>query len=132
MIALAYRDLWNFWRSIPGSVRLRAGELDRLTPLLSFLGKALSILCRREGKHHAPKITNACLDPRISQDRIDLPVELVDDVGRRIPRRTDAGPCARLETGHEVSDCRDIRKRFQARRGRYCQWTQRAGADVFD
>src|SRR5215475_1519952 len=79
-----FRDRDVMERAEPApSLCLCSRKPDNLPPFLCFLGKALSIFGRREGKHQATKVCKACLDLRISKDRVDLPVELVDDSAGR-------------------------------------------------
>src|SRR5215472_5049415 len=104
------RTLRKRGRDLPRSVRLRAGELDYFGPLLGFFRDALSVLAGRQRKHLAAKLGKACLDRRVGEGDVDLPVERVDDFGRRVLRRADAGPRARLETRHKVAKWRDLRK----------------------
>ena len=119
-------------RELPRSVRLCARELDYFGPLLGFFRDALSVLARRQRKHLAAKLGKACLDCRVGEGGIDLPVERVDDFGRRVLRRADTGPRVRLETRHEVAQCGDVGKPLPARRGGHRQRAQPAGPDMFD
>src|SRR5262249_52495785 len=112
-------------------LRLGAGELDYLGPLVGFFRDAPCVLAERQRKHLAAKVGNACLDLWVSEDGVDLPVERVDDFGGRVLRRADTGPRARLETRYEVAKWRDVGKRLQARRGGHRQGAQPAGPDVF-
>src|SRR6516165_681150 len=98
---LLERTLRKLGRELPRSVRLYAGELDYFGPLVGFFRDALSVLAGRERKHFAAKLSKACLDRRVGEGGVDLPVERVDDFGRRVLRRADTGPRARLETRHE-------------------------------
>src|SRR5262245_10419828 len=98
--------LWN-----RPSVRLRARELDDLCPFVGFFRNAPCVLARRERKHLAAKVGKACLHLRVGEGGIDLPVERVDDLRRRVLRRADAGPRARLKTRHTVAKWRDVGKR---------------------
>src|SRR5262245_63932591 len=112
-------------------LRLGAGELDYLGPLVGFFRDASCVLAGRQRKHLAAKVGNAWLDRGVSEDGVNLPVERVDDFGGRVLRRADTGPRARLETRYEVAKWWDVGKRLQARRGRHRQWAQPAGPDVF-
>src|SRR5262245_66401404 len=96
------------WGALPRSIRLRAGELDYFGPLLGFFRDALSILVGRQCKHFAAKLGKACLDRRVREGGVDVPVERVDDFGRHVLRRADTGPRARLETRHDVAQYGDL------------------------
>jgi hypothetical protein len=50
--AIAERNLWNVQSRLPGSVRLRAGELDHLGPSLGLVGDELAEL----GDRHDDKL----------------------------------------------------------------------------
>ena len=52
------------------------------------------------------KVGDPRLDPRIGEARVDLPVELVDDLDRRVARRANALSPGRLVARHEFSDGR--------------------------
>src|SRR5262249_53172142 len=84
-------------------LRLGAGELDYLGPLVGFFRDASCVLAGRQRKHLAAKVGNAWLDRGVSEDGVDLPVERVDDFGGCVLRRADTGPRARLETRYEVA-----------------------------
>src|SRR5712691_12883262 len=86
----------NATETRPGSLRLDARELDHLGPLLRVVGNELSEIGRRARDNLAAQVDEPGLDPRIGQARVDLVVEPVDDLGRRIARRADAVPGARL------------------------------------
>src|SRR6516164_9772905 len=93
--AFAERDLWNI-DSGSASLRLDAGEFDHLGPLFGFVGDQLSELSRRSWQRHAAEVSETGLHLRVVESRVDLLVELVDDLGRRDLRRADAVKGARL------------------------------------
>src|SRR5262249_22964846 len=68
----------------------------------------------------------------IGKGRVDLLVELVNNLSRRAIVRTDAVPSARLVTRHELCQGGDVRQRLGARRGRHRQGAEFACPDVFD
>src|SRR5262245_40788040 len=92
-----------------GSLRLDAGQLDHLAPLLGVVGDELTELGRRARKHRAAEVDKACFQPGIGEARIDLDVELVNDSGWRVFRRMHADPLAPLEARHEIANGRDVR-----------------------
>src|SRR5262245_21316921 len=57
-----------------------------------------------------PRVGKPRLQLGISEPRIDLAIELINDLGRRVFGRTEANPLARLETRHEIANGRDIRE----------------------
>src|SRR6516164_9684825 len=82
----------------PSSVRLGTGEFDHLPPFFGFVGNELSEVGGRAGKQRGAEIGEPHLRLGIGEDRIDLLVELVDDVVRCPLRHADAVPSARLVT----------------------------------
>src|SRR5262245_29660215 len=100
--------LWNVG-TYPGSLRLDAGELDHLGPLLGFVSDELSEFGRRHRHRHAPKVGEPRLKLGVGEDGIDLSVELLDDLGRRGLRYANAVPRTRLVTRHEIAHGRDVR-----------------------
>jgi hypothetical protein len=63
----------------------------------------------------------------VGEARIDLLVELVDDLGWRVLGRTKAIELPRLVARHEVTHGRDVWQPLPARRGGYRERTQLAG-----
>jgi hypothetical protein len=77
-------------------LRLEARELDHLGPFFCFVGDELAELDGRSRKHRAAQVGNPRLHFGIGESRVDLLVELVDDIGGRIFRDGEAIPLARL------------------------------------
>src|SRR5262245_4883782 len=123
--------LWNV-RAFSASVRLDAGELDHLGPFLGFVGDKLAELGRRSRQRRAAEISETGLHLRVVQSRVDLLVELIDDLGRRGLRYAEAVPITPLVARQELTHGRDVRQRVRARRGGYCERTQPASPDVLD
>src|SRR5262245_11750398 len=92
------------------SLGLCAGELDYFAPLLGIISDELAEVRGRAGKYHAPKVGKPRLQLGISKPRIDLAIELINDLGRRVFGRTEANPLARLATRHEIANGRAIRE----------------------
>src|SRR5262245_28757947 len=92
------------------SLGLCAGELDYFAPLLGIISDELAEVRDRAGKYHAPKVGKPRLQLGISKPRIDLAIELINDLGRGVFGRTETNPLARLETRHEIANGRDIRE----------------------
>src|SRR5580704_19230465 len=78
------------------SLRLRAGELDHLGPLLCFRIDKITEISGRHRRRRATKIDKTSLELRIIKCRVDLFVQLLDNRGRRILRCPDPEPCRRL------------------------------------
>src|SRR6516162_4161373 len=66
------------------SVRLDACELDHLAPLLGFVCDELAKVGGRACKHRRAEVSNARLHLGIGEARVDLLVELVNDLGGRV------------------------------------------------
>src|SRR5262245_36989496 len=114
------------------SVRLDVEGPDDVAPLLGLAGDELTEVARRAHHHCATQVGKPHLDLGVGEARIDLPVELVDDFGRRGLWCADAVPAARLISRHELSASRNIWQSFRAHRGRYRERTQLAVPDVLD
>jgi len=74
----------------PRSFHLGAGELDDLAPFLGFVSDKPAETGWRTGRQHGPQIGKPGGDLGISERSIDVPVEPVDDLGGRVPRRAYA------------------------------------------
>src|SRR5262252_5707017 len=102
-------------------VRLDASELDHLPPLICFVGHEFS----EGGKCHRHRLSSQSkqprLDNRISKDRVDLIVELVDDRRWCAFGRAEPIPTDRLLSRHELADGRDVRKSLRAPRAGHCE-----------
>src|SRR5262245_23469272 len=92
------------------SLGLCARELDYFAPFLGIVSDELAEVGDRAGKYHAPNVGEPRLQLGISEPRIDLAIELINDLGRRVFGRTEANPLARLETRHEIAHSGDIRQ----------------------
>jgi hypothetical protein len=100
------------------SLRLDAGSANDLTPLLSFIDYELVEVGGRKRQRRATQVSEPRDDLWISKPRIDLPVELVDDLGGRILRSADRDPGVGLETRQKLSERRNVWQRRRARCGR--------------
>src|SRR5262245_44332897 len=77
------------------SFRLDIGGLYYLAPFLGFVGDQLAELGRRSRQRRAAEVGETGLHLRVVESRVDLLVELVDDLGRRGPRYAEAVPITR-------------------------------------
>src|SRR5262249_61208926 len=109
--------LWNASLSL---LRLDPCELHHLAPLLRFFGDEPSKADRRHRHRYATQIGHPCLQLRIGQARVDLLVERLDDLSRRVFRHADAMPRTRLVARYEIAHDRDVRQRRRACCGRHC------------
>src|SRR6266508_2754677 len=112
----ATKDYGTCW---PESLRLDAGGLDYFGPFLGFVGDELAEVGGRARKHSATKVGKARLHFGISEARIDLLAQLLDDLCGCVLGNADAIPRWRLVAWHEFSHGWDARQRLRSRRGRY-------------
>src|SRR5215472_6915062 len=123
--------LWEYrLDSGSGSVRLDVEGPDDVAPFLRFVGDELAKVGGRDDKRRASKVGKPCLHLGIGEARVDLLVELVDDLHRRVLGYADAIPCARLVARHELTHSRDVRQRVRARGGGYRERPQPASPDI--
>jgi hypothetical protein len=80
---LAERNVRNILPRL-GSLRLDARELHHLRPLLGFCGDEVDKFVSRTRKRFAAQIGKPRLVLGVSEDGVDLPVELVDNFRRRM------------------------------------------------
>src|ERR1700745_3130863 len=113
------------------SLRLDVERPDDVAPLLGFLGDEPAKVCGRDNKRRASKVGKPCLHLGIGKGRVDLLVELVDDLRTRVPGRADAEPTARLVARHKITYGREVSQRLRTRRRRHRKRAQLAGLDVF-
>jgi hypothetical protein len=64
---------------------LIASELNHLGPFFGFVGDQLAELSRRSRERHAAEVSETGVHLGVGKSRVDLLVELVDDLGRRVP-----------------------------------------------
>src|SRR5262245_50295460 len=92
-----------------GSLRLEASKFGNLAPLLGLCGDELP----EAGGHHRHRHTTQIGEPhfqrRIGEARVDLLVQLGDDLYGRILGHTNAMPRTRLVARHELAHGRDVR-----------------------
>src|SRR5262249_18707787 len=134
-IGLSPRHSWALEGWHPGKAALVHLDVERphhLAPLLGLLGKELREIGRRAGKRHAAGLGKPCPEAGIGEGGVDLPVERIDDLSRRVLRCADADPGTRLITGYKVRYGRDLRQRCRARRGGHRERAYRSRPDVAD
>ena len=114
----AERDLWN----VRGDGSIPALMLAARITLAHFSVSSAMSLPKSAGEpamRPPPKVGKPRPHLGIGEARVDLLVELVDDLGRRVPGRADAEPSARLVARHEIAHGRNVGQRFRARRRGY-------------
>src|SRR5689334_303681 len=115
-----------------GSIGLGTGEFDNLAPLFGFYGDEPAEVGGRAWKCSGAPLGEPRLHLGIGKGRVDLRVELVNDLGRRVARRADAGPEAKFIARHEFGNRREVRQYRRACLDGYRQRANFAGPDVFD
>src|SRR3984893_153204 len=111
------------------SIRLDICRPDHLAPLFGFVVDQLSEIGRRARKYHAAQVGQLSPKLGIGEARVDLPVELVDDLGGCFPGRTKPEITARFITRNKFAHRRKIRQGLRTRDRRYRQRTQLARPD---
>src|SRR5262249_61356539 len=96
------------------SVDFGAGELDHLGPLLRIGGDERAEVGGRVCKHRVAEVSDTRFHPGIGEARIDLRVELADDLGGGIPGRADPLPAWSLVARNKGAYRRALRARPRA------------------
>src|SRR5215470_10700530 len=112
------------------SVWLDARELHDLGPLQGVFGDELAEIGNRSPQPRKAKVGKPRFHLVIGKSRVDLAVELVDDLGRRVLGRGKAQPGARLETRQEFAQGCHFGQRLLPLRGRNGEGVQLAGSNV--
>src|SRR5262249_33886598 len=86
----------EYWIGTAASVQLDVGGPDHLGPFLCICGDECAEVCGRAGEHRVAEVGDPRLHPGIGEARVDLFVELVDDLCGRIPGGTDPLPAGSL------------------------------------
>src|SRR5215831_8238400 len=102
------RRLWNI-DSGSASVRLDVEGPDDLAPLFAVVSDELAEIGGRANECRAAELGEPRLDFGIGEAGVNGLIELVNNLRRRVLRRTDPKPLARLVTRHEFAQCRNIR-----------------------
>src|SRR6185369_17693201 len=80
--------------AVTKSLRLDIRRSDDLAPLLGLVGNQCPKIGRRASQDHAAEFGDLGLELGISESRIDLLVEPLDNLDRRVPGRADAKKAA--------------------------------------
>src|SRR5215831_2117874 len=118
------------WRQWIALLRLEAGELDHLSPLLGFLCDKLAEVGGRAGKYFTTQFGHSYLHRRIGEHRVDLPVEPLDNLCRGALRNADAEPAGHRIARDNVADQRDVRQHPQMRRRGHSKRAQPTRLDM--
>src|SRR6188768_109976 len=94
------------------SILLRAGKLHDLGPFLGFVGNELPEIGRGAEKGFAAEIGEPSPHSGVAEGSVDLGVELVDDLCRRVVGRADPLPRTRLVAWYKFANCGDIGQRL--------------------
>src|SRR6266481_5001216 len=92
----------------PDSLGFDARELHYRAPLVSFIRDKLPEVRGRARNHHDTQVGKPRLHIEVREARIDLLVELVDDLDGRVFRRAHTEPSARLIGRQEVTHSGNI------------------------
>src|SRR5262249_618915 len=122
----------EYWIETAVSFRLDVGGPDHLAPFVGFVGDELSKVGRRADKRCASEVSQPRLDFGIGEARVDLSIELVDDLGRRGLRCADAKPRNCLIARHELAEGWEVRQHLRTRRGGYGERAQPASPDILN
>jgi hypothetical protein len=107
----AERMFWNIGRrsaNLVGSLRLNVGSPDNFRPLVGFIGDQLAEFGGRKHKRRATQVGESPCYLGIGEARIDLLVELADDLGCRVLGCAKAKKGAGFVARQELGQARDI------------------------
>src|SRR5262245_54391870 len=107
-IALVIRRTGRYGIRPARSFRLDTRELDHLAPLLGVIGDELAEVGGRAWKCSGTQLGEPRLHLGIGESRVDLLVELLDDLGRRGLRCADADPETRFGARPELTHSRHV------------------------
>src|SRR5713226_3727395 len=94
---------------VSASLRLDAGELDYLGPFLDFVHNEPTKFGGRHRHWNGAQIRKLCLHLGVGEPRVDLLVELFNDLVRRVPGGADPLPASSLISGQKISHSRNVR-----------------------
>src|SRR5262249_828821 len=110
--------LWNV-----GLFRLDVGRPDHLAPFCGFVGEVLAKVRWRTTERDTAQMGQSPPDLGVGNGYIDLPIEPVNNLGRRVLGRADAIKGASLKARYEFAHGRDVRQRLGTYRGRHSERT---------
>src|SRR5215467_7116502 len=95
------------------SFRLDVGATDHLAPFLGFLRDKRTEVGRRSVKHGAVQFDEPSLDVVIGKAGVELLVEFLDDLRRRVLGCAESVKQARLEAWQKITNSREIWQRLR-------------------
>src|SRR4029450_13341006 len=105
------------WGSELGCLfRLQSGCFDHATPFLGLLGEVLSEFGGRSNKGRGAQLRKSGLQLCLGEARIDLLVQLIDNLGARVSWSANTIPGARLITRQEIAHDGGVWQRPRASR----------------
>jgi hypothetical protein len=102
-------------RKRPSLLRLDIGSADHLTPFFGFGGEVFSEFGWRKGERHRTQLDKSRFELVISETRINLGIELINNLGRCARWCADAILCSCLVAGYEIGDHGDVGERLPFR-----------------
>src|SRR5262245_42833352 len=114
------------------SLGLDVRESDHLGPFLDLGGDELTEVVGRPDRHRAAEVRKLHFHFGIAETGADFIIKLSDDIRRRFFWRANAEPSGRFVARQELTYCRNVRQRIQARRSSYSEGPQLASFDVLD
>src|ERR1041385_8260529 len=107
-------------------------EFHDFGPLLGFSGDKISEIGRRARKDEATEFGDLGFYFRVGEALVDLLIELVDDIGRRVLGSPEPEPGTGLIARHELAHCRNIGQTLETRRLCYCKRSELTRPDQLD
>src|SRR5262245_12375221 len=114
------------------SIRLDVGIPDHLAPLLGVVDNELAELGGRGCIGPQAQIDEPCLELRAGKRLIHELIEDGDDLRRRVRRRADPLPTARLVARHKFADRWNVRQYLDGFGCRHAQGSQLTCPDIAD
>src|SRR5215475_5177501 len=126
------------WPETPGHSQFRclfgpqASCFNHSTPFLGLLGEVHSEFGRRGNKGRGAQLRKSRFQLCVREARIDLFVQLIDNLGARVSWSANTIPGARLIARQEIAHNGDVRQRPRASRPGGRERKQPAGPDVLN
>src|SRR5262249_51035763 len=119
-------------RSTSHLLRPDVSRTDYLFPFCGVVGNELAEIGGRTRNRRAAELGKAGLKAGINEHGVDLAVELVNNLGRRVPWDTDALPRAGLIAGNELTQAGYFRQSTCTRCRCHGKRAQSSSFDVLD
>src|SRR5882672_5239295 len=98
----------EIYGGIAGLLRLDTSELDHLAPLLGFGGDELAEIGGRTWEHRGAQVGKPRLHLGVGEGRVDLTIQLADDLRGCVLGSAQAECSARLVAGYKLADRRNV------------------------